>query len=88
MSISDLILAPLFLLMIFLFARYKVNKNIQTKPYYKYYIPGLFVKLLGGLGVCIIYTYYYGGGDTLNYFQSDLAMLNLMIKSPPHLFPF
>src|ERR1017187_1607294 len=82
MSISDLILAPLFLLMIFLFARYRVNKNIESKPYYKYYIPGLFVKLFGGLGVCIIYTYYYGGGDTINYFQSDLAMLNLMVKSP------
>lgn len=82
MSILDLILAPLYLFLIFLFARHEVNKNIETKPYYKYYMSGLFAKLLGGLGVCVIYSFYYGGGDTINYYNSDVVMLNLMVKSP------
>jgi len=42
----------------------------ETAPYYKYYLPGLLIKLFAGLGVCLIYVWYYSGGDTLNYFYN------------------
>lgn len=82
MSLLDLIISPIFLLIIYAFARYRVNKHIQTKSYYKYYVPGLLTKLFGGFCVCLIYTFYYKGGDTTNFYHSDLAMLNLLGKSP------
>jgi len=82
MSLLDLILSPVFLLLIYLSSRYQVNKHINDKPYYKYYIPGLLIKLFGGFCVCLIYTFYYKGGDTINFYQSDLAMINLLNKSP------
>ena len=86
MSLLDLILTPFYLLAIYLFAKNTVNKNIENKPYYKYYIPGLFTKLFGGFCVCLIYTFYYKGGDTTNFFNTDLAMLKLLIKSPSTFF--
>ena len=86
MTLLDLILAPIFLLLIYLFARYNVNKHIQEKSYYKYYIPGLLTKLFGGFCVCLIYTFYYKGGDTTNFYHSDLVMINLLNKSPQTFF--
>src|ERR1700719_5335585 len=82
MTLLDLIFTPCFLMIIYSFARYKVNKNIKSNPYYKYYMPGLFAKLFGGFCVCIIYTFYYKGGDTINFFYSDVTMIKLLVKSP------
>ena len=36
--------------------------------------------LFGGICVCLIYVYYYGGGDTTNYYRGALAMVNLLMK--------
>jgi len=82
LSVYDILLTPFYLLVIFLFARRVRNKNIVTNPVYKYYIPGLFAKMVGGIGVCLIYTFYYEGGDTVSYFQGGTAMVNLLFKSP------
>lgn len=82
LSVYDILLTPFYLLVIFLFARRVRNKNIVTNPVYKYYIPGLFAKIAGGIGVCLIYTFYYRGGDTTGYFQGGTAMVNLLFKNP------
>jgi len=34
-----------------------------------YFIPGLLVKLIGATLLCLVYTYYYNGGDTTLYFM-------------------
>jgi hypothetical protein len=46
----------------------QVQEKKETAPYYRYYLPGVLVKLFAGLGVRRIYVCYYSGGDTLNYF--------------------
>ena len=33
----------------------------------KYFLPALYVKIVGALAVGFIYQFYYGGGDTFNY---------------------
>lgn len=82
-SLSDFILIPLYLGIILFFSIARKNDHIESKPYYKYYVPGLFLKIGGGIALCLIYTFYYTtGGDTLNYFDSDLAMINLLFKDP------
>ncbi len=45
-------------------------------------MPGLAVKLLGGIGVCLVYTLYYNGGDTLQYFFDSQDVINLLFKKP------
>lgn len=88
MTISDLIFTPIYLFIIFMMAKRIVGKNIEEKPYYKYLIPGLFAKLFGGIGVCLIYLYYYGGGDTIAYFHDVKLMSELLFDSPGSLFVF
>ncbi len=82
MGILDFILTPIYIFIIFFLSRFLVKNNIEKKPYYKYYLTGLTIKIIGGFGVCIIYLYYYGSGDTLLYFHSDKVLLRLMMKYP------
>ena len=64
-------------------------KNIQIKknPIYKYFLWGLFVKIIGAICVCLIYAYYYKeGGDTLMYHRDSSILLNLFLRSPADFF--
>jgi len=80
-TIWDFILLPLYIIIIY-FIAYKIkSRNIEKRPEYKYYISGLFVKIFGGICVCLIYIYYYKGGDTISYYESALAVSNMLYKS-------
>lgn len=65
----DLVLTPFYLLALVAWAR-----RIRDKRYprghalRKYYLPGLYVKFGGAVFIALIYQFYYGGGDTFNYF--------------------
>ncbi|HLG35368.1 MAG TPA: hypothetical protein VI757_10845 [Bacteroidia bacterium] len=87
-TISDLILAPIYLFIIFMIAKRIVANRIEAEPCYKYFIPGLFAKMFGGIGVCLIYMYWYGGGDTIAYFHDVKVMAELLYTDPASLFYF
>lgn len=74
-TLYDYIALPFYLVIIYFFARKEVER--RNGPEYRYYIPGLFAKIFGGIAVSLIYHYYYGGGDTVNYFHSAVATLNV-----------
>jgi hypothetical protein len=38
-------------------------------PLRKYYLPGLYVKFGGAIFIALVYQFYYGGGDTFNFFH-------------------
>ncbi len=78
LSLADFLLAPFVLVLIYYLGRITRNRHIDQQPEYKYYMPGLTVKLMGGIGVCLIYSLYYRGGDTVNYYHDGLIMLNLL----------
>lgn len=68
-------------------AVYIKNKNIRKKDYYKYYIPGVLCKLLGGVGLCMVYTFYYTyGGDSSNYFCTARTYVNILYEGDFSLF--
>ena len=77
LNIWDFILTPFYLLVIlgiaFLIQRNKQNKIIE----YKYFTLGLFAKLMGAIAFCLVYTLYYDGGDTTNYYKGAVALSNL-----------
>ncbi|MCE3278822.1 MAG: hypothetical protein K0S44_1013 [Bacteroidetes bacterium] len=81
-TIFDLLLTPFYLLLIYSVAGSIQKKNEVKMPLYKWYTKGLIVKLLGAISVCLIYQFYYTGGDTVAYFQTARAICNLIHKDP------
>lgn len=79
-SIIDWAIIFIYLIIIFLIARSYQNKKIESNPAYKFFLSGLFFKIFIGFVFCLIYTLYYGGGDTTAYFVSSEACVNLLLK--------
>ena len=80
LSIGDLILIPVYLLLIYVVAFQIKAKQIIKHPEYKYFVKGLSFKLFGATAFVLIYLFYYGGGDTINYFKSTVALSNLFFE--------
>jgi len=80
LTLFDLFLTPVYLILIYFVAGYVQDKHIVYQPLYKYYVRGLFVKLFGAIAVCLIYQFYYSGGDTVNYYLTSKAVGNMLLK--------
>lgn len=73
----DIILPPFYLLVILLIAFFYRQTMIRKHPEYKFFVTGLSLKILGGIGLGLIYLFYYNGGDTTEYFNSCKIMVNI-----------
>lgn len=67
MGIQDLIVGPIYFIIIMLIG-VSIQNKMKDKTLGTYFIRGLFLKLVGALGISIIYFFYYGSGDTVYYF--------------------
>lgn len=76
-SFSDVILVPFFLLIIFFIATRIKNRYLKIHKEYSFFVKGLIFKILGVSFFCFVYVYYYGGGDTVNYFIGSKALSEL-----------
>jgi hypothetical protein len=73
MELKDLLLTPLYLGLIYALA-FAVQGQVTNVYTRKYFIPALTVKLVGAITLGLIYQFYYGGGDTFNYFLHSSLM--------------
>ena len=73
-TLTDFILLPIYLFVVFIFASYFKNKYYpKDHPLRPYFMPAFAFKIVGAILLGIIYQYYYKGGDTLNYWrQTDI----------------
>ena len=78
----DLVATPFFAALIFFLGRRIQQQRIQENPLYKYYSRGLLIKLAAGFLVCLVYIFYYGGGDTIGYFQSARLVSRMFFVNP------
>lgn len=76
-SLIDFILTPIYLVVILGLARYYSKVQIEKNEVYRYYFPGLLAKIIGGIGLALVYTLYYPGGDTVQYFRDGIVFQNL-----------
>jgi hypothetical protein len=60
----------------------KKNQEIVKHPEYRYYLWGLYMKILGGVAFALIYVYYYGNGDTVSFYVSSEPLVELLLKDP------
>jgi hypothetical protein len=86
-SVFDFLLAPVYFGVALMLAIYTRNTRIREKPYYRFYVPALCCKMIGGVALCLVYTYYYTmGGDSVNYFLSGATYVNVLMDMNLDLF--
>jgi hypothetical protein len=87
LTLIELIVPPFYLVLILLVSYLVQQRHVKTMPIYRYYTAGLLFKLAGGIAICLVYTLYYGEGDTTNFFyHGGNVLLNLFLKSPGRFF--
>ena len=70
LTIWDLVLTPIYLFILIAIAKSQRDKRYPIgHPLRKYYLPGLYVKFGGAIFIALVYQFYYGGGDTFNFFR-------------------
>jgi hypothetical protein len=69
-TITDFILLPFFIFIVFIAAGYYRKKLYPQKhPLRKIFMWAFGLKIFGGIFVGLIYFYYYKGGDTFSYWE-------------------
>jgi hypothetical protein len=79
-SFWDIFIVPLYILIAWYVAGRIANKKIEQNPAYKYAQWGILYKIGGAVALCLIYIFYYGGGDTTGYYRSAVALNNLFYE--------
>ncbi|PSR52069.1 hypothetical protein AHMF7605_00310 [Adhaeribacter arboris] len=85
MELKDLILTPIYLLLIYTLV-YAVKPLVTNKVNQKYFTLALSLKLFGAIALGFIYQFYYSngilGGDTSNYFNQAKIIYAAFQDSP------
>tara|TARA_B100001778_G_C18587424_1_gene630599 strand:- start:58 stop:1464 length:1407 start_codon:yes stop_codon:yes gene_type:complete len=79
-SAFDLIYALILLCILPRIFRGRVKR--KNPELLKYYNTGVYTKLIGTIFFCSVYIFYYGGGDTTNYFIGVRACLEVLLNNP------
>jgi hypothetical protein len=79
---TDVFLGILYLLIVLFIARIIYLRKIEKSPIYRYFLPALFFKIFMGIAFCLVYVYYYRGGDTIMYYDSIKPLVNLFFERP------
>jgi len=85
-GLLDYVIIAVYLAAMFI-AAWNIQKKYQDiNPVYRFYTWGLFAKIAGVVIFCLVYTLYYEGHDTTNYYRSSEALVNLLFKKPLNYF--
>ena len=68
MTFRDFLVTPIWIILILVMA-WLMARRVTDRNTYIYFYPALILKILGALGVGLIYQFYYRGGDTFTYFR-------------------
>lgn len=81
-TITDYLLLPFVLFIVFIVAVYLRNKSYPPKhPFRTYFIWGFSVKIFGAIFVSLVYHYYYKFGDTFNFWEHSLIINSSLQES-------
>ncbi len=82
MEIQDILITPIYFLIIWFAARLIRARMPEGSVERKYFVPGLMVKLVGAIGVGVVYKFYYQIGDTLYYHEAGRIFNEVFWQSP------
>ncbi|MFM1745186.1 MAG: hypothetical protein RLZZ630_1123 [Bacteroidota bacterium] len=80
-SLLDFVLFPIYLPLLYLVASAYARRKVDEFPWFRYYVPGLMLKIFGGISFLLVYTIYYPGGDTVQYFRDSISLQKLMFEN-------
>jgi hypothetical protein len=76
------VMLGIYMLLIMGLALYVQINHIKKNPIYRYYGWAVLAKIASAVIFCLIYIYYYDGGDTVSYYETSRSLVNLGMKSP------
>ena len=79
-TIADLLVAVLYIMVLWLVASSITRNHIDEEPCYKYFTAGLFLKVAAGIIFALFYTFHYGITDTHYYYWGTRCMERLAYK--------
>lgn len=83
MTIWDIILIIIYLPLCLWIGKRIQKRHLQNPLYQKWFMKGLWAKLLGGLAFALVYTFYFKyGGDTRSYFRDSLKVVEAISFGP------
>ena len=77
-SWQDLILVPLYFLVLYFFMLIIKKRNKENPLYQKYLIKGFVFKIACTILYCLLVYYYWGMGDSIHYFKNTLYVHHLI----------
>ncbi|NND76946.1 MAG: hypothetical protein HKN39_02035 [Flavobacteriales bacterium] len=83
MDFADVIITFSYVMLITMFALFYRQLNRHRLIYRKYFVAGLFAKIIGAISFVSIYTFYYEyGGDASTYFHDAVILSNVILTNP------
>lgn len=83
LSPLDIVLYIIYFLIIYLLGNSYRKKYLTADPIlFKYYGQGLVLKMLASLVFCLVYIFYYDGGDTTGYYHWSNQLVKYFFKNP------
>jgi hypothetical protein len=80
------VMLGIYMLIIISISFYIQVNRIKKEKIYRYYSLAVLAKIGAAVGFCLIYIYYYEGGDTVSYYESSRALVNIGMKNPDSYF--
>lgn len=83
MGLYDLLIAPFFFFLIWLWAKgyvlkYYADDVVKASLFNR----GLLMRMIGSVAFCLVYQFYYEGGDTVGYFSWTNAFRIFFLENP------
>lgn len=80
MDVYDALLTPLYVIAILFIAHKFTINRLQKEKLYKYFLPGLILKMIGAVALGLVYFYHYKGGDTINYYNTATTLIEVFTE--------
>ncbi len=81
MELKDFIITPIYLIF-FTAVAYFIRPYLTNEQTKKYFLPALWIRFVGAIALGLIYQFYYGGGDTFNYFNQGSIIYDAILDDP------
>jgi hypothetical protein len=74
LSYYDLLLAPIYFLLLLMWVIYWKKKHYQQAPFKKYIVPAFTIKAISCVLLALLYEFYYGYSDAHNYYTGAVEI--------------